>query len=198
VLSVAPTTLRPRILSLIAEQTRRAQQGGRGRIFAKLNALVDAEVIRALYRASCAGVQIDLVVRGACSLRPRVEGLSENIRVRSLLGRFLEHERVFCFGAEGEEELFLASADWMPRNLDRRVELLFPILSDAVRKQILEECISPLQSEQCGAYEMDETGRYCRPATPPDMPRVDAQAHVQELATKARPRSSTKSWAPPA
>jgi polyphosphate kinase len=199
VLAVAPNTLRPRILALIAEQARRAERGGRGRIFAKLNALVDAEVIRALYRASAAGAQIDLVVRGPCSLRPRVPGLSENIRVRSLVGRFLEHERVFCFGAEGEEELFLASADWMPRNLDRRVELFFPILNDAVRRQILEECLAPLQSERSGAYEMDAAGRYRRPTPEADSPpRSDAQTHVLELTTKARPRQSSKSWAPPA
>ncbi len=198
VLSVAPTTLRPRILSLIAEQEGRARSGGRGRIFAKLNALVDAEVIRALYRASAAGAQVDLVVRGACSLRPRVPGLSENIRVRSLLGRFLEHERVFCFGAEGEEELYLASADWMPRNLDRRVELFFPVLNDSARKQILEECVAPLRSDASGAYEMDESGRYRRPAPKADAPRVDAQAQVLELVAKARPRPSAKSWAPPA
>jgi len=190
VLAVAPATLRPRILSLIAEQARRAADGGRGRIFAKLNALVDPEVIRALYRASCAGVHIDLVVRGPCSLRPRVEGLSENIRVRSLLGRFLEHERVFCFGEAGQEELFLASADWMPRNLDRRVELFFPVLNEAVQKQILEECIAPLATDHCGAYEMDANGRYQRPATPAHAPRVDAQEHVLELAAKLRPRQA--------
>jgi polyphosphate kinase len=133
-------------------------------------------------------VEIDLVVRGPCSLRPRVAGVSENIRVRSLLGRFLEHERVFLFGAEGEEELFLSSADWMPRNLDRRVELLFPVASEPLRKQVLEECIWPASHEDCGAYEMRADGHYERPAAPKDGPRPDAQESVLALVTKSRPR----------
>lgn len=194
VLSVAPTALRSKLLELIEEQARRSRSGGQGRIFAKLNALVDAEVIRALYRASGDGVLIDLVVRGPCSLRPRLAGVSENIRVRSMLGRFLEHERVFAFGAEGEQELFLASADWMPRNLDRRVELLFPVASEALRRQVLEECIWPLDHEDCGAYEMESDGAYRRPPAPEGGPHPDAQEHVLGLATKARPRPTLKPW----
>ena len=195
VLAVAPSSLRSKILELIGEQARRARSGGRGRIFAKLNALVDADVIRALYRASNDGAQIDLLVRGPCCLRPRIKGVSENIRVRSLLGRFLEHERVFAFGAEGEEELFLASADWMPRNLDRRVELFFPVASEAARKQVLEECIWPLAHDDCGAYEMDESGHYRRPTPRADGPHADAQEHVLATVTKNRPRPSIKPWA---
>jgi len=194
VLSVAPTSLRPKVLALIEEQARRARAGGRGRIFAKLNALVDAEVVRALYRASGAGVEIELLVRGPCSLRPRLPGVSENIRVRSLLGRFLEHERVFVFGAEGEEELYLSSADWMPRNLDRRVELLFAIKSEVVRRQVLEECIWPLLDDDCGAYEMDAEGNYRRSAAPAGGPRPDAQEQVLGAVSKARPRPSMKPW----
>lgn len=194
VLSVAPLALRSKIVALIEEQARRAREGGRGRIFAKLNALVDAEVIRALYRASCDGAQIDLVVRGPCSLRPGLPGVSQNIRVRSLLGRFLEHERVFAFGPEGEEELFLASADWMPRNLDRRVELFFPVTSEAIRKQVLEECIWPFVHEDCGAYEMGSDLDYRRPPTPPDGPHPDAQEQVLALVARSRPRPSLKSW----
>ena len=194
VLSVAPTTLRSTVLALIEEQGRIAKSGARGRIFAKLNALVDAEVIRALYRASCAGAEIDLVVRGPCSLRPRIPGVSENIRVRSLLGRFLEHERVFAFGAEGEEALYLASADWMPRNLDRRVELFFPISSEAIRKQVLEECISPLAHDDCGAYEMTPDGQYRRPPPAETGPRPDAQEYVLGVVARTRPRPSLKPW----
>jgi polyphosphate kinase len=194
VLSVAPSSLRPKILELIEEQARRARSGGRGRIFAKLNALVDAEVIRALYSASRAGVQIDLLVRGPCSLRPKVKGVSDNIRVRSLLGRFLEHERIFVFGCEGDEELFLASADWMPRNLDRRVELFFPLSSEPLRRQVLEECIWPLAHDDCGAYEMDADGTYRRPPPPSDGPRPDAQEHVLGVVAKARPRPTLKPW----
>jgi polyphosphate kinase len=194
VLSVAPSSLRPKILELIEEQARRARSGGRGRIFAKLNALVGAEVIRALYSASRAGVQIDLLVRGPCSLRPKVKGVSDNIRVRSLLGRFLEHERIFVFGCEGDEELFLAAADWMPRNLDRRVELFFPLSSEPLRRQVLEECIWPLAHDDCGAYEMDADGTYRRPPPPSDGPRPDAQEHVLGVVAKARPRPTLKPW----
>jgi polyphosphate kinase len=194
VLSVAPTSLRPKLLELIGEQARRAREGQGARIFAKLNALVDAEIIRALYKASCAGVEIDLVVRGPCSLRPRVPGVSERIRVRSLLGRFLEHERVFSFGPEGEEVLYLASADWMPRNLDRRVELFFPVLSEPIRRQVLEECIWPLRHDECGAYEMDSDGHYVRPEPPAGGPRPDAQEHVLGIVARARPRPSLKPW----
>ncbi|HEY6079699.1 MAG TPA: polyphosphate kinase 1, partial [Polyangiaceae bacterium] len=178
VLSVAPISLRSKILSLIAEQGTRAKSGGSGRIFAKLNALVDPEVIRSLYRASCDGAQIDLVVRGACSLRPGIPGVSENIRVRSMLGRFLEHERVFLFGDEGEEELYLSSADWMPRNLDRRVELFFPVTSEALRRQVLEECVWPFGNDHCGAYEMSAEGTYRRPPSDPSEPIPDAQEYV--------------------
>jgi polyphosphate kinase len=181
-------------VELIEEQAQRARDGRGGRIFAKLNALVDAEVIRALYAASRAGVDIDLVVRGPCSLRPRVPGVSERIRVRSLLGRFLEHERVFAFGPEGEEELYLSSADWMPRNLDRRVELFFPITSESIRSQVLEECIWPLSSDDCGAYEMEPNGHYRRPQPPTDGPRPDAQEHVLSVVSRTRPRPSLKPW----
>jgi polyphosphate kinase len=174
VLSVAPSFLRPKILELIGEQAERARAGGRGRIFAKLNALVDAEVIRALYRASQAGAQIDLLVRGPCSLRPKLKGVSDNIRVRSLLGRFLEHERIFAFGSDGDEQLYLASAGWMPRNL--------------------EECIWPLGHDDCGAYEMEADGTYRRPAPASDGPRPDAQEHVLGVVAKARPRPTLKPW----
>jgi polyphosphate kinase len=194
VLSVAPTSLRSKLLELIEEQARRARSGVQGRIFAKLNALVDAEVIRALYRASADGVLIDLLVRGPCCLRPRIAGVSENIRVRSMLGRFLEHERVFAFGPEGEQELYLASADWMPRNLDRRVELLFPVSSEPLQKQVLEECIWPLEHEDCGAYEMDAEGSYRRPPAPEGGPNPDAQEHVLGVVTRGRPRPTLKPW----
>ncbi|HEY0713915.1 MAG TPA: polyphosphate kinase 1, partial [Polyangia bacterium] len=125
-LLVAPHGLADAILSKIGEQARRAEQGKPARIFAKLNALVDARIIRALYLASMAGVSIDLVIRGICCLRPGQPGVSDNIRVHSIIGRFLEHERVFVFGPPGEDETFLCSADWMPRNLDRRWRPCFP------------------------------------------------------------------------
>jgi polyphosphate kinase len=189
-LSVAPIALRSKLLELIAEQEAR---GNRGYIFAKLNAIVDAEIIRALYRASQAGANIDLLVRGACCLRARVPGVSDNIRVRSLLGRFLEHERVFVFGSDGEQQMYLASADWMPRNLDRRVEVFFPVASQTVRRQLVEECIRPLSDTDNGAYEMEADGSYRRPPLQPNEGgRVDAQVLVLNAVARSRPRALPK------
>jgi polyphosphate kinase len=132
--AIAPHGLQDRIIALIE---REAALGSKGRIVAKMNALVDAPVIKALYRASQAGVSIDLIVRGICCLRPGVPGTSDNIRVISIVDRFLEHARIFYFRNGGDEEVYLGSADWMPRNLDRRIELLFPV-SPACRKKVVE------------------------------------------------------------
>ena len=161
-LAVAPTGLIEALLARIEEQAARAQSGGRGYVFAKMNALVDVRVIQALYRASAAGVKIDLCVRGVCCLRPGVPGVSENIRVFSIVGRFLEHERVFLFGAPGEEQWFLSSADWMPRNLHRRVEVLFPLETPALREQLRREVIEPALADTGFAYDMRADGTYAR------------------------------------
>jgi polyphosphate kinase len=161
-LAVAPVGLAEAILAKIDEQTARARAGRPARVFAKLNALVDLRVIQALYRASMAGVPIDLCVRGVCCLRPGVAGVSDHIRVVSIIGRFLEHERVFVFGAPGEEQFFLSSADWMPRNLYRRVEVLFPVEAKALREQIRQEVIEPMMADNDQAYEMDVNGEYTR------------------------------------
>jgi polyphosphate kinase len=177
-LAVAPITLREMILAKIEEQAIRARTGKPARIFAKINSLVDVGVIDALYRASRAGVTIDLVVRGICCLRPGIPGISEHIRVRSLIGRFLEHERIFVFGPEGEEDFYFSSADWMPRNLDRRVELLAPILSEHVRERIRRECIQPLDIDNSRVYEMDARGVYRRRRPPAEQPAKDAQLLV--------------------
>jgi polyphosphate kinase len=160
-LAVAPLTLRSTILGKIGEQADRARAGKPARVFAKLNALVDPDVIRALYAASQAGVDIELVVRGICCLRPGLAGVSERIRVISLLGRFLEHERVYAFGPEGAEQIYIGSADWMPRNLDRRVELIAPVASERVRDRIRAEAMRPLQHD--GAiYVLEPSGAYRR------------------------------------
>ena len=161
-LVVAPVALRPTILAQIGAQAERARAGKPARIFAKLNSLVDPEVIRALYAASQAGVDIELVVRGICCLRPGVPGVSERIRAWSLLGRFLEHERVFAFGPIGAEEVYLSSADWMPRNLDRRVELMVPVADEGIRARIREACMRPLESHAGAIYALDATGAYRR------------------------------------
>ncbi len=163
-LRVAPHELRAAFIAKIEQQIERAQAGLPARVFAKMNALVDTGIIQALYRASQVGVTIDLVVRGVCCLRPGIPGVSENVRVRSVLGRFLEHERVYAFGPPGEEEFFLASADWMPRNLDRRVEVMFPIRSEKLRERLRAECLRPLELAGVRVYEMAADGSYRLPA----------------------------------
>ena len=131
-LLLAPFTMHRRVIEMIRREARHAQQGKPARIVAKMNGLTEEQVIRALYAASQAGVEIDLIVRGACALRPGVPGLSENIRVRSILGRFLEHHRVWYFENDGANDVWLASADWMGRNLFRRIEVAFPVLDPAL------------------------------------------------------------------
>jgi polyphosphate kinase len=143
-LDAAPLTLRTRLLELIEGETQRAQQGQKGRILAKLNSVTDSDIIKALYAASQAGVEIQLNVRGICCLRPGVPGLSENISVISIVDRFLEHCRIFCFHRGGDPLVLMSSADWMPRNLDRRIELLVAVEDPACRDRlirILETCM---------------------------------------------------------
>ncbi|MBM4196731.1 MAG: polyphosphate kinase 1 [Gammaproteobacteria bacterium] len=155
----APFTLQRDILALIEDEIANVAAGGNGHIVAKMNALAEPEVIRALYRASGAGVIIDLIVRGTCCLRPGVPGVSDNIRVRSIVGRFLEHSRVYYFHANGAEKVLLASADWMERNFFRRIELAFSVDSEALRNRILEELDTCL-NDNCQAWELMADGRY--------------------------------------
>ncbi len=159
-LIVAPDDLHRRTIELIEQQARRAEAGKPSRIFAKLNALVDHHVIEALYRASQAGVPIDIVARGMCSLRPGVPGLSETIRVRSIVDRFLEHSRVYVFGPDDEAEVFFSSADWMPRNFFRRVEVMFPVRDPALAGRILREIIPVYLADNTRARVLDAEGQY--------------------------------------
>ena len=135
-LIVAPIWLRSRFMSLIERETRHAREGKPAKIIAKMNSLCDEGIIAALYEASAAGVEIDLVVRGICCLKVGIPGVSEHIRVRSIVGNFLEHSRIFFFLNDGEEEVYMGSADWMPRNLDRRVEILFPVLDEELKEKV--------------------------------------------------------------
>ncbi len=135
-LVLAPIWLRTRFMRLIARETKHAREGKPAKIVAKMNSLCDEGIIAALYEASAAGVEIELIVRGICCLKVGIPGISENIHVRSIVGNFLEHSRIFFFLNDGEEELYMGSADWMPRNLDRRVEILFPVLDDALKEKV--------------------------------------------------------------
>jgi polyphosphate kinase len=157
--SVAPHGLHDRIIALIE---REAALGSRGRIIAKMNALVDAQVIKALYRASQAGVSIDLIVRGICCLRPGVPGTSDNIRVISIVDRFLEHARIFHFGNGGKGEVYLSSADWMPRNFQRRVEVMFPVEDEGLRERVIDEILKIALKDNVKARRLRSDGSYVR------------------------------------
>ncbi len=161
-LAVAPLGLQERLVALVGREADLARSGAPARIVAKMNALVDPVVIRALYAASSAGVEVDLLVRGICCLRAGVPGVSENIRSISVLGRFLEHSRVFAFGTGDRTEVYLSSADWMPRNFHRRVEVMFPIDDPALRARILSEILEPQLRADARAWRLQKDGKYVR------------------------------------
>ena len=148
------------MLGAIHAETEAARAGNPARIIAKMNSLLEPEIITALYEASTAGVTIDLIVRGVCSLRPGVKGLSENIRVRSVIGRFLEHHRIFYFHADGKQNIYLSSADWMERNFFRRIEISFPVLEPKLKRRVLREGLKPYLADHSQAWEMNGNGEY--------------------------------------
>ena len=170
----SPFTLAKGLRERIEREQALAAAGKPGRIIAKLNALVEPEMIQALYRASQAGVNIDLIVRGMCSLRPGVAGLSDNIHVRSIVGRFLEHHRVIMFGNDGAPELWLSSADWMERNLFRRVEIAFPVLDTKLRKRILAD-LDRYLADTAQSWTLQADGSYASPDPDPQAPSVQVQ-----------------------
>jgi polyphosphate kinase len=179
----SPFTLHKRVLAAIQNEARLAREGQGGRIIAKMNALLDSEVIDELYLASQAGVKIDLVVRGVCALRPGIAGLSENIRVRSIVGRFLEHSRVFYFHDGGAEDVYLASADWMGRNFFRRIELCFPVLDPALKQRVIREGLQPYLDDNVQAWQMDSEGSYTRVKPRRGRPRSAQEELLFTLAT---------------
>ena len=162
-LLVAPLDLAEKCVALIEREADHARQGRRARIVAKMNALLDKKIVQSLYRASQAGVEIELIVRGICSLRPGIRGISDRIRVRSIVGRFLEHSRIYCFENGGEQEVYVGSADWMPRNLHERVEVLFPLKSPLLRDRVIHEILAAQLADNLKTRFLQKDGRYLRP-----------------------------------
>ncbi len=182
-LVVSPVSMKTRLLSLIAREVERSGGGNQGHIIAKMNSLADPDIIDALYKASQAGVKIDLNIRGICMLVPGVAGLSENITVVSVIDRYLEHTRIFWFENGRQGELYLSSADWMPRNLERRVEAMFPVLQENLKKEILEMLMLYF-ADNTKAHVLDSTGAWRRKQRKPREKRVRAQAALQEREEK--------------
>src|SRR5437763_6487 len=185
-LMVATFDLSERLIKLIERERDHARAGKPARIIAKLNSLVDDDIIEKLYEASCAGVKIDLIVRGICCLRPRVPGLSENIRVISIVGRFLEHSRVYYFENAGQADIYLSSADWMPRNFYRRVEVAFPLDAPGPREEMVKDILPSLLNDQVKARELQPDGSYVRLHPAEGAAPSQAQLHFRERSRQAR------------
>ncbi len=179
-LFVAPVALREKFIGLIRREAEHARSGRKGRIVAKINSLTDTRTIRALYDASQAGVDIDLIVRGVCCLRPGIPGISENIRVRSIVGRFLEHSRIFLFHNDGHDEIYLGSADWMNRNLDRRVETVFPVDEPRARKRV-RKILDAYLLDTAKSRVLDAEGSYTRLSPAAGEAPVNVQEHFLSL-----------------
>ena len=177
---VAPMHLREQFLAVIAREIASHRKRGGGRLIFKMNSLVDRDIIRMLYAASQAGVQIDLIVRGICCLRPGVPGWSENIRVRSMVGRFLEHSRIYYFGNGGQDEVYLGSADLMERNLDRRVEVVFPVEDEAIKAKLRDEILPAYFRDTVNARELDADGHYKVVESAPGQRPFDVQLWLIE------------------
>jgi polyphosphate kinase len=177
----SPFTLHPGLLKKIEREAANARAGKPSGIIAKLNAINEPKVIRALYHASQAGVKVELIVRGACGLRPGVKGVSENIRVRSIIGRFLEHSRIYWFANGGEPELYASSADWMERNLLRRIETCFPILDPSLAERVRTEDLENYLRDNTQAWELKSDGSYERLAPEGDEMPHSAQQFLLAL-----------------
>jgi polyphosphate kinase len=178
--------MRARFLQMIEREIEHAKAGRTSGIVAKLNAISDEAIMEALYRASQAGVPIELLVRGLCELRPGVPGVSETIRVRSIVGRFLEHSRIFTFANDGDTEVYIGSADWMGRNLDRRVETIVPVLCPELRDRITGEILGTLMADNAQTRWLQADGTYVR------RPPANGQPFSAQLSFLAAGRTTTR------
>ncbi|PLZ13093.1 polyphosphate kinase 1 [Fischerella thermalis WC114] len=183
-LLVSPVTMRDRMIALIRREIEHSQNGKKGRIIAKMNSLVDPQIIATLYEASQAGVEIDLIIRGICCLRPGVPDVSANIRVISIIGRFLEHSRIFHFHNNGQDEIYIGSADWMPRNLDRRVEAVTPV-EDPKILQNLQNILEIMLADNRQAWELKSDGSYVQRHPGKNEPERHTQNILMEMASKS-------------
>jgi polyphosphate kinase len=183
-LIVAPSRLLTSVQEKIDNEIRLQGLGKQGRIVAKINGLMETNVIQSLYKASQAGVKIDLICRGICALRPGLPGVSDNIRVISIVDRFLEHSRIFLFGNGGDPQVFIGSADWMDRNLSRRVEVVFPVEQPDLKDRLINEILAISLADNVKARELSSDGQYRRVQPQNGQPRVRSQERFLELAAQ--------------
>jgi polyphosphate kinase len=195
-LLVAPVDLAERVANLIAREADNARAGKPARIIVKVNSLLDKDVVQELYRASQAGVEVDLIVRGICSLNPGLRGISDRIRVRSIVGRFLEHSRIYYFQNGGEEEIYMGSADWMPRNLHERVEVVFPLRDPLLRERVKNEILAAYLADNVKARILQRGGSYVRAESMGKEAPFSSQDYLIDVAEGRKDASSIPVAAP--
>ncbi|WP_370297712.1 hypothetical protein [Ammoniphilus sp. YIM 78166] len=181
---MSPYDIRGHLLKLIDQEMAHHEKWGNGRIIAQMNSLTEKTMIMKLYEASRAGVKIDLIVRGICCLRPSIKGISDNIRVRSIVGRFLEHSRIFYFNSNGAERIYLSSADWMTRNMMKRVEISFPVYDDR-HKEKIKQALLLLLNDNVKAREQDPQGNYHYVLRQAEEPEINSQEQLCKRAFQA-------------